>query len=302
MGDMGLRRRPPRGWLPGTVASAGHAASSHVDPDGGAAVIETSFLLRVTWQVRLPGREPFLVAEERSCPVWVFGNEVGGSGRRWWALRASRTYGLTVGVEMPCAVDPGDLTDVWVDWDAGYDAHEPVWRHRSALDRAMAERRGRFDGLTARLSDPFGARLPAEQQRAVEAEADRRVAQERVDREVQRQQAVEAAEQAQWGGVDPEEKATFQRMASDLVRIDQTGRPASGVIVDVVDTGRVLVGLAVRRLEIEVVEVGDPTPRRVVLELPMQPRIAKRYRAGMAVRLKVDPADPQKVCVLAGRP
>lgn len=293
---MGLLRRPPRGWVAGTLVSTRHTVTefpSHDAEGSGRGEWETSYLLDVTWEVRLPGAASYLIHETRKAPVWVEPNELGGSGRRWYAVRLRKSHGLMVGVPMPCAVDPSDQTGIWIDWDAGYAAHEVAWRRESALDRAVAERRGRFDGLVARVTDPFAGRLDPADQRLV----DQRIAAEDAEQQRIHQQYAARAEEVQWGGVPADEKAAFQAMAGDLVRIDQTGRPAPGRIVAVVDTGRVLMGLPVRRMEIEVL---DPGPRRVFLELPMQPRIAQRYRDGMAVRLKVDVLDPSKVAVLQG--
>ena len=291
MGDLGLVRRAPRGWLPATVASTTHQWTEHPDePDGGETVFETSYRLTVTWQVRVPGREPYLVADDRKCPTWVGANAIGGAGKRWYSVRLRRTHGLLVGVEMPCAVDPADPTRIWVDWDAGYAAHEVAWRRRSAVDRAVAERRSGFDGVVARFSDPFAGRVTPEEQQAV----DQRIADEQAQQAEQWAAAQQAASAATWAGVDPAEKASFDLLAAEMRRIDLVGRRVEGRLVRLTDTGAVLAGLPVRRLEVEIV---DPTPRVVAVEVPLHQRMAKRYKPGTAVVVKVDPADPTKAAI-----
>lgn len=255
MGDLGLRRRPPDGWLPATVASTGHRLWSHPgDPDSGAATIETSLRLAVTWRVQVPGREPYLLQDERDCPMWALANAFGGQGKRWYTIRLKRTHGLLVDVDIPCAVDPADPTKLWIDWDEAYAAHEPVWRDKGKRDRAAAER-------TA--------------------------AQERVA-------AQAAAQTAAWTGVDPAAKAEYDRFAAELARIADVGRRAEGTVRSVTDTGRLMVGIPVRRFEID---IADPTPRTVAVELPMQPQLLEGYRPGAAVVVKVDPEAPHLVAI-----
>lgn len=293
---MGIFRRPPRGWLAGTVTSTGHQVAEFNSHDGegggnGGSEIETSYHLDVTWEVRIPGRQTYTLHETRKAPTWTDGNAFGGTGRRWYAVvRLRKTHGLMVGVPIPCAVDPADQTGVWIDWDEGYAAHEVAWQRKSSVDREVAARRSRWDGMWARVADPFADKLDPADQHLVDAQ----VAAEDAEQERTRAHYAQLAEQQMWGGVAPQEKAAYQAMANDIVRIDQTGRPAAGRIVSVVDTGRVLVGLSVHRLEIDVL---DPGPRRVAIEVPLHPRVAKRYQVGMDVRLKVDQADPSKVAV-----
>ena len=290
MGDLGLLRKPPRGWLPGTVASVDHGYASHTDPGSGAATLETSHHLRVTWQVRLPGREPYLVDDERSCPVWVAPHEAGGQGKRWYSVKLRKSHGLLKGVEIPCFVDPADPGAIWVDWDAGYTVHENAWRHKSAVDRARAERSNPVDRIVNRVTDPFADKLGPEDQEAVDAQ----LAAEKVEQEQQWAAARKATEAATWAGVDPAEKAAFDTFAAELNRIDAVGRRCEGVLVELTDTGRIMVGLPVRRMFIR---IADPETRVVAVELPLHQRMAKRYKPGTPVVVKVDPEDPEKAVV-----
>lgn len=298
MGDLGVRRRPPRGWIAGTVASARHTTTTHPDNDaessGGGDEWPWSYLLDVVWDVRLPGRPVYQVVEERKAPVWTEPNAMGGSGRRWYSLRLRRSYGLVVGVEMPCCVDPADATALWIDWDAGYEAHERAWQHRAALDKAVNARRGGLDGLLNRFADPFARRLDADQQTTVERQADQQVVQERAAQQAEWQRAVKAAEEMRWAGVDSGERERFQALTGEHLRIDRVGRRVEGRLRSIAPTGAILVGLPVQRFEVDVV---DPGPRVVGVELPLHQRYAKRYRPGARIVLKVDPADPDNAAI-----
>ena len=81
--------------------------------------------------MRVPGQEPYRFAETRKAPVWVSKSRI-GSGKRWFSVRPKRTYGLMPSVGMPCLVDPNDPHALWIDWDAGYELHEPAWEAHAA--------------------------------------------------------------------------------------------------------------------------------------------------------------------------
>ena len=55
-----------------------------------------------------------------------------------------------------------------------------------------------------------------------------------------------------------------------------------------------MVGLPVRLMTIE---IADPAPRHVTVEIPLHQRMAKRYKPGTPVVVKVDPEDPEKIAV-----
>lgn len=239
MGDLGLLRKPPSGWLDAvavTIRSLG-AATWTQEGEGGAPGVETSSRLAITWEVRVPGQASYVVEDdERKVPTWTIGTQVGGTGKRWYRVRLKRTYGLMPGVEVPCRVNPKDPRDLWIDWDAAYRNHEIAWDRKAALDRAVADQRGGFDKVVGRLANPFGA-APTDADRA---EAAAVLAAE--DAELARQwaDATEAAAGATWAGVDADEKAVFDAMAADLQRIHATGRRHDGRVVAVVPTGRKL--------------------------------------------------------------
>ncbi len=291
MGELDLLRRPPSGWLPGTVASLDHGIASHADPGSGAATLETSYDLRVTWQVRLPGREPYLVDDERSCPVWVASHEAGGQGRRWYSLKLRKTHGLLRGVEIPCYIDPADPRGIWVDWDAGYAIHEVAWRQKSAVDRAVAERSNPIDRIVNRVTDPFADKLAPEQQHLV----DERIARVQAEHDRIREEAMSAAHNSTLSGVSPDDKVLLDAFTAELRRIEAVGRRAEGRLVSLTDTGQVIATLPVRRLTIE---IADPDPRLVHADVPLHQRMAKRYKPGTPLVVKVDPEDPDKAVVI----
>lgn len=192
---------------------------------------------------------------------------------------------------MPCRVDPADPSRLWIDWDGAYRVHEVAWDDRSAMDRAVAERRGGFDGVMGRLANPFAPRVRPEDQHRVDAEVARR------DEEARQEQAAatQAAAESTWGGVDTDERARLDAMTADLVRIQETGRPARGRLLAIVPTDRTMVGVTVKRID---VEVHDTTPPRVVgLELPLQPAVERGLRIGADVEVWVDREDPTRICI-----
>ena len=97
--------------------------------------------LRVTWRVEVPGREPYELQEERSVPAWLAAGGLVGTGNRWYKLRLKPTYGLMHGVGVPCSVDPGDPSEIWIDWDAAYKEHEPAWEREARVRREVMRRR-----------------------------------------------------------------------------------------------------------------------------------------------------------------
>lgn len=126
MGDMGLVRRPPRGWHEGTVAAARFRTWTG---EGGEEIydIDTSAQLDVEWEVRVPGFDLYLLQEERKAPTWVEAGRGLGAGKRFYKVRLRRSGGLVQGLEIPCRVDPKDGSRVWIDWDAAYDLHVDAW-------------------------------------------------------------------------------------------------------------------------------------------------------------------------------
>lgn len=294
MGELGLLRRPPSGWSAAVALPLRYTAASTVNSEAGDGdtALELSQLLDVTWEVRREGRAPYTVEDSRRrAPTWTLPTQLGGTGRRWYRLRLKRTYGLLPDVEVPCRVDPAEPGRLWIDWDAAYRNHEVAWDRRAALDRAVADQRGGLDKVAGRLSNPFGP-APTEADRVA---AQRLLAEEAAELERQRAAAVEATSGARWAGVDPDEKAAFDAMSADLDRIHQTGRRTTGRVVAVVPLDRKMVGVQVKRIELEIQD--GPQPRRVALELPLQPAPARRVPVGKEVSVWVDPDDPERICI-----
>ncbi|MDZ5622038.1 hypothetical protein SFC88_14415 [Nocardioides sp. HM23] len=93
---------------------------------------KTAVDLEVEWEVHVDGGgEPYRFVEARRAPVWVDGQHL-GAGKRWYSARPKRTYGLMPEVGIPCLVDPKNPHGLWIDWDAGYDLHEPAWQAHTA--------------------------------------------------------------------------------------------------------------------------------------------------------------------------
>ena len=138
---MGLLRRPPRGWLPGQAFALRSRSQERTSQDPHGEPLPTSRTLEVEWEVRIAGREPYRVYETRKAPQWV-SSRAFGAGKRWFTVRLKRTYGLMPSVGIPCFVDPKDPQSLWIDWDAGYELHEPAWKeHTAAAPERSAEQR-----------------------------------------------------------------------------------------------------------------------------------------------------------------
>jgi len=141
MGDMGLLRRRPRGWLPGHAFAVHHRSRGRGGVGSEGPEFETSRDLDVEWEIRVDGREPYRFSETRKAPVWVSGGRTGG-GKSWYSVRLRREYGLMSSVALPCVVDPDNPHAIWIDWDAAYELHRPAWKDYTerAPERRAAER------------------------------------------------------------------------------------------------------------------------------------------------------------------
>jgi hypothetical protein len=149
MGDLGILKRRPSGWTAGRAFAMNHRSRERNPNDTKTAVD-----LEVEWEVHVEGGEPYRVFEARRAPVWVDGQHL-GAGKRWYAVRPKRTYGLMPEVGIPCLVDPKDPQKLWIDWDAGYDLHGPAWQAHTAgaparRGEAKEERRREDEAVIAR--------------------------------------------------------------------------------------------------------------------------------------------------------
>ena len=217
MGDLGLLRRPPKGWLPARAMPLGHRVREQRSSDGSSGVDEFAMHTRldVRWEIHVDGREPYRFDESRKAPTWVQPDQLLGSGNRWYKLRARRTHGLMAEVGVPGYVDPQDPTQLWIDWDAAYEEHVPAWDRKSAVEREVARRRGPIDRLVNRVFEPLAPKLAPEDQHLVDAQLARDAEQEARD--------VEAAhrhmEQMGLGPAPAAEQEEYARRNAEALRI-----------------------------------------------------------------------------------
>lgn len=290
----GFLRRPPRGWLPARAFPVHHRKWIPTGGHDGESVIDMSCRINVLWRVEVEGREPYEVEEERTAPMWVLPNSFAGGGNRWYKVRLRRSFGLLPAVGVPCRVDPEHPGDLWVDWDAAYEEHEPAWAQQARVDRELSRRSGVLDQVVDRVTSPLAGRLKPEDEPLIEEveQAER----ERVA--VQRGQLAKA-EEAQmaamgFGPVPPEERERYLALAAAGNRIYDEGRPARATVVANEDTGTTLANIPVFHLTLDV-DDGPGGPRRVVYEHVNGPRHAKRYKVGKVIDVRVDPGDPDAV-------
>jgi len=275
-----LLRKAPRGWLPARAYSESHGVSSHHYGTEGPPEIETSMHLRVTWRVEVPGREPYALREERSVPNWLDSGGIVGNGNRWYKVRVKPQYGLMKEVGVPCVVNPADPSEIWIDWDAAYREHEPVWDRVARVQREATRRAGGIDAALSRLGNPLVGKIRPEDEPYVEAELARRGKRER-------------DMQAQFNVSNPVLDGahdTIRRRIEELERISRVGRKVPAVVVSRVETGRKL-GL-VPAIDL----VFELDGRHVAFEHVYGPRHAKGYTVGACVDVWVDPADPDNIC------
>ena len=126
MGDLGILKRRPSGWTPARAFAVQHRSRERNPNDEKTAVD-----LEVEWEVHVEGVAPYRFVDARRAPVWVDRQHL-GAGKRWFSVRLKRSYGLMPEVGIPCLVDPNDPHKLWIDWDAGYDLHEPAWQAHTA--------------------------------------------------------------------------------------------------------------------------------------------------------------------------
>lgn len=290
-------RRPPKGWIPArAVPLRSRVPEVPQGPEGGGQdVLTTSVLLDVTWRIEAEGRAPYEVEEERrTAPTWLQPRFTGG-GNRWYKPRLRPQYGLMADVPVPCYVDPADASAIWIDWDGAYAANEAAWEKQARIDRALADRKGRYEQLWDRALNPFaGRRLQDGEAALVEerlvAERERAAADEAADRAL-------AARIDEDHGVGIDAKAAFDAAHAEETRVRETGRPATAVVVARRATDRSGYAGPVTLLDLDVDDHG--TTRRVVYEHVWGPRHAKRYKPGRRIDVRIDPADPGRVALMS---
>jgi hypothetical protein len=253
----------------------GHCSvSSHDYGSDGAAEIEATFHLRVTWRVEIPGREPYELREERSGPAWLDSGGLVGSGNRWYKLRLRPSYGLMPKLGVPCVVNPSDPAEIWIDWDAAFKEHEPAWDQEARVRREVMRREGGIDAVLSRFTNPHVGKARPEDEALIE-------------------QRIEAT-RGKWTAVaNPALEAAgaeVMRRIREGQRLAAEGRRTTGVIVSRVESGRKLGLVPIIDLVIEV------EGRRLPYEHVLGPRHAKPFKEGARITVLVDPADPDNIC------
>jgi hypothetical protein len=189
-------------------------------------------------------------------------------------------------VAIPCWVDPAQPHDIWVDWDAAYELHVPVWERIARVEREVNRQRGGVDAIMDRVSNPFAAKVRTEDAEYVE-----QARAEDHKKEAAFQAEIDAAQNT------PEQVELKRRMAIEA-RIGESGREAAATVVALTDTGRVLEGLIpIFDLVLDVQDQG--TTRQVVYEHVWGPRHAKRYKVGKQIVVRIDLEDPDRVAPMS---
>ena len=224
--------------------------------------------MRVRWRIEIAGREPYEVEEERDAPAWTAGGGLGG-GNRWYKVRVRPQFGL-MKLGVPCFVNPGDPAELWIDWDAAYDAHEPAWEHEARIRRGVGERSNLYDRAWERLSNPLAGKARAEDELA---EVERRVEAEKPPppRTARAAVLLRAAD----GRAEAHQGHRAQD-AGDVTRHEATNREMFGSPV--------------------VMLHFDVEGREIVFEHCYGWRHLKRYKVGRTVDVWIDPQNPDALC------
>jgi hypothetical protein len=299
VGPMGLERgpgflrSPPRGWIAARAFPIERAILEDApDAEGHrGAVIDTSHRLRVTWEVRVEGREPVRFSEERRGPAWIVEGSV--SGKRWYRPRLRGSYGLLRSLGVPAFVDPVDPTQLWVDWDAAFEEHTEAWDRKERIDREIASRAGGLEKVTHRLFNPLHGKLRPGEESLVDEEIARRAA---------RGQAISAEAMAanrKWLAarraeqVPADDQAEQARRIALSKRLAREGRKASAVVVSQAATDRTLGSMPVLLITLDIEDGGST--RRVTYEHIWGRRHAEAYSPGKRIHVRIDPDDPHLV-------
>jgi hypothetical protein len=273
-----LLRRAPRGWLAGRAFALRHSVYSHPQgPEGGESMIDTSALLRVIWRVEVPGRSAYELEEERSAPMWLQSNSL-GSGNRWYKLRVRPQYGLMADVGVPVFVEPGDASEIWIDWDAAYKEHIPAWEREARVRREVGKRKGGIDGALERIGHPLTGKLRPEDEVHVQAKLER-------ERELRARYAPPPPDPALAA-----ESTELKRRMDELTRIHSEGVKTVATVVHRENTDRTFGGVPVILLTFDI------EGRRIAFEHTFGPRHAKHYKVGKQVEVWVDRDNPDAIC------
>jgi hypothetical protein len=274
-------RRPPKGWLPARAFALRQSVSDTPSEPASETVIDTVFVLDVTWRVEIEGREAYELQEKRFCPTWLITGPL-GAGNRWYKVRIRPQYGLMADVAMPCHVDPGDPTQLWIDWDGAYEAHVPAWEREARVRREVASRANTYERVVERVINPFAGKV-------------REVEEEEVERRIQAEAERLEEQRAKYAPppdpVGDAESAELMRRMRELERIQREGGKVRATVVAREDTRRTFAKVPVTLLTFELDD-----GRRIVFEHVFGPRHAKRYKVGAQIDAWIDPSDPDAIC------
>jgi hypothetical protein len=275
-----LLRRAPRGWLPARAFPLRHSISDAPSDPQSETIVDTSFVLSVTWRVELDGRETYELEEVRRSPTWTLSGPL-GAGNRWYKVRVRPTFGLMPETGVPCFVDPSDRTQLWVDWDAAYEEHVPAWEREARVRRGVADRSNAYERVVERVINPFAGKPRESEEELVE---------QRVAEEAERLRELQAkfAPPPPDPVVAGEQSALMARM-EDLTRIQREGLKSRATVVAREDTERTFGNVPVIVLTLQL-EDG----RKVIFEHVYGPRHAKHYKPGREIDIWVD--DQGAIC------
>lgn len=300
MGDIGVFKRRPRGWVEGHAVPRSHRAyQPHTLNDHGeGSALDPSeyvFLMDVEWEVHVPGRAPYAVRDVgRKVPMWVDGSApLLGRGKRFWSVRPRQTRGLLAEVGVPCLVAPEDPTRLWLDWDAAYDLHVPAWDRSIAVDQAIEERRGGIDAVIGRVLKPLRPKLDPADEHLVDAAIAADVA-----RSPEAQAQAPLLHRALDPSEEPHDPAEHEQVVEQVRRtahLHQVGREVPATVVAIAPTGRQLCRTPEHELHLDVDDDGGV--RRVVHREVMGTPFAGRMAAGTRTLVCVDPVDPDRVAL-----
>src|SRR3954469_16142999 len=260
-------RRAPHGWLPARAFPLRHSVTDPPSgPEPSETMVDTIFVLTVTWRVELEGRDPYEFDEVRHSLTGPL-----GAGNRWYKVRVRPTYGLMPELGVPCFVNPGDRDDIWIDWDKAYDEHEPAWEREARVRRGVSGRDNPYDKVIGRVVNPFAGKLREGEEHLVE---------QRIVKQAERQ--------AKYAPPPPDpavqaQSTELKRRLDELTRIQHTGVKSRATVVARGETGRTFSNVPVILLTLQLDD-----GRQVVFEHVFRPRHAKHYKVGREIDVWVD--------------
>lgn len=299
MGDIGIFKRRPKGWIAGHAVPRSHRAYGHPGHrDDGESVLDAndmSMRLDAEWEVHVPGRAPYAVRDVgRTAPLWVDESApVLGKGKRFWSMRLRQTRGLRAEVGVPCLVSPDDPTRLWLDWDAAYDLHVPAWDRSIAVDQAIEQRRGGVDAVIGRVLSPLRPKLDPADEHLVDAAIAADTA-----RSPQAQAEAPLLHRALNPSDEPPDPAEHQQLVEHVravAHLHRVGREVPATVVEIAPTRRQLCRTPEYEIHLDVDDEGGV--RRIVHREVMGDRWAGRMAAGTRTLVCVDPGDPGRIAL-----